>query len=117
MGIHLLKFSACLFILLAFYKLFFENLHIHKFKRVYLLGALVLSALIPFITFTEYITIVPTEVLATQPNIVYKNSLLPLETKIDYTSSILWTIYGIGVFLFTIEEYIVKKGVWSYSFF
>ena len=54
MDILILKSAACLAILIVFYKLFLEHLTIHKFKRFYLLGALVVSVVIPFITFIKY---------------------------------------------------------------
>lgn len=55
MGILLLKSSACLAILMLFYKIVLEPLNHHHFKRFYLLAALLLSAIIPFITFIKYV--------------------------------------------------------------
>ena len=47
MIIYLLKSTLCVAILLLFYKWTIEDVVMHKFKRAYLLGALVLSFLIP----------------------------------------------------------------------
>lgn len=45
----LINFSICLFSLWLVYKLLLENTSWHQFKRFYLLGALVASAVIPFL--------------------------------------------------------------------
>jgi len=69
MIIYILKFSACLAIFLAFYKLFLERENMHQFKRFYLLGSIVTSIAIPFITFTTYIE--------TQPIVDGINEIVP----------------------------------------
>ncbi|RAJ11333.1 M56 family metallopeptidase [Arenibacter echinorum] len=104
MLIYLLKFSACLAILLLFYKLALEKVHIHNFKRYYLLSAFLISLSIPLITFTQYVTV------TIEPSLI--------ETYIDQTSSnpienktnnepllpiILWCIYVLGVFIFALK--------------
>ncbi|MFT6782430.1 MAG: beta-lactamase regulating signal transducer with metallopeptidase domain [Saprospiraceae bacterium] len=53
MIIYILKSTLCMAILLLFYKWTIEDVVMHKFKRAYLLGALILSILIP-ITPTGY---------------------------------------------------------------
>ena len=105
MGILILKSAACLAILMVFYKLFLENLAIHKFKRFYLLGALVVSIVIPFITFIEYIE--PIHNFGTfNPNLGNTPSYFPADVLIDqpeqtnYLPIVLWSIYGLGVLLF-----------------
>ena len=55
MFIYILKFSACLGIFLAFYKLFLERENMHQFKRFYLIGIVLTSIVVPFITFTVYV--------------------------------------------------------------
>ncbi len=52
MLVYILKSVLCLFVLLTFYKFFLENEKAHSFKRFYLLGSLLLSLLLPLITFT-----------------------------------------------------------------
>ena len=104
MWIYLLKFSACLAILLLFYKLALEKVHIHHFKRYYLLSAFLISLSIPLITFTQYVTV------TLGPSLI--------ETYIDQTSSnpieyntnnepllpiILWCIYVLGVVIFALK--------------
>ncbi|HET7360600.1 MAG TPA: M56 family metallopeptidase [Salinimicrobium sp.] len=99
METYLLKSAACLAILLLFYKLLLEKENMHKFKRFYLLGAVFIAFLFPFITF---------EAASASPTMVYENSYLtglgdlglPAEKEIDYLPYILWTIYGLGVLIF-----------------
>jgi bla regulator protein blaR1 len=104
MIIYILKFSACLAIFLAFYKLFLEQENMHQFKRFYLLGSIVTSIAIPFITFTTYVE--------PQPIVDGFNSIIPLssdlvsetaENPTNYLPIILWSIYGIGLSLFGLK--------------
>ncbi|WP_299384528.1 M56 family metallopeptidase [uncultured Lacinutrix sp.] len=104
MEILILKSAACLAILMVFYKLFLEKLAIHKFKRFYLLGALVVSLIIPFITFIEYI-----EPQLTVPYFKADHSipleLIPTEEIIteeptNYLPILIWSLYGLGALLF-----------------
>jgi len=97
-----LKSSVCLLALLLFYKIALEPLNVHKFKRVYLLVAVAIAAIIPFITFVKYV----------QPNfdnssLIFDTSpTIPLDTNFkiveetNYLSIILWSIYALGVGLF-----------------
>tara|TARA_R110002073_G_scaffold336288_1_gene531785 strand:+ start:8458 stop:10539 length:2082 start_codon:yes stop_codon:yes gene_type:complete len=104
MLIYILKFSACLAIFLAFYNLFLEKENMHQFKRYYLLGILLISAIIPLITFTQYIEVQP---IANDLRLAQLSSddaiIGETENLIDYLPTILWSIYGIGVFLFGIK--------------
>jgi biopolymer transport protein ExbD len=100
MDVYILKFTACLAILVVFYKLFLENQNMHRFKRYYLLLALVFAFSIPFVTFTEYIE--PSYTASTyQPSfestVYYETTEVP---KTNYLPIVLWSIYGLGVFLF-----------------
>ncbi|MEM6718470.1 MAG: M56 family metallopeptidase [Bacteroidota bacterium] len=102
MLVYILKFSAILAIFLAFYKLFLEKEHTHVFKRYYLLAALLLAASIPCITVTTYVTAIPVEPAV---SIVSVETEMPLQTASEVVSiidwsTILWTVYSIGVFLF-----------------
>ncbi|MCF6308345.1 MAG: M56 family metallopeptidase [Flavobacteriaceae bacterium] len=100
MELYLLKSGACLAILFVFYKLILENENMHQFKRIYLLGMLVVSFGIPIITFTTYI-----EVLETTPinftSITSETQLEESTSLLDYLPSILWTVYFIGVAFFS----------------
>ncbi|MCM4162592.1 MULTISPECIES: M56 family metallopeptidase [unclassified Arenibacter] len=104
MWIYLLKFSACLAILLLFYKLVLEKVHFHHFKRYYLLSAFIISLSIPLITFTHYVTVtlepaqIPTYIEQTRGNLI--------ENKTDIAQIlpiILWGIYILGVFIFVLK--------------
>ena len=62
----LLKSSACLAVFMLFYKLCLEKTSAHTFKRFYLIGVILISTSIPFITFTEYIEVQATAFIPNQ---------------------------------------------------
>ena len=105
MEILFLKSVACLAILMLFYKLVLERLSIHHFKRYYLLLAVFISVAIPFVTFYTYVNITPTPITQgiTYPTPVNTTNFETIQIPIDYTSTILWTIYGIGVLVFGVK--------------
>jgi beta-lactamase regulating signal transducer with metallopeptidase domain len=99
MELYLIKSAACLGAFLIFYKLFLENENMHTFKRFYLIGMVLLSFIIPLITFTTYSKtseaispILITHAMGTESNSITFLELLP---------TILWMIYFIGVAFFT----------------
>ena len=99
MELLLLKSSVCLLVLLLFYKIALEPLSVHKFKRVYLLVAVAIAAIIPFITFVKYVQ--PT---FENSSLIFDTSpTIPLDTNFkiveetNYLSIILWSIYALGV--------------------
>ncbi|MEW4923790.1 M56 family metallopeptidase [Algibacter sp. 2305UL17-15] len=103
----LLKSSACLALFMLFYKLCLEKTSAHTFKRFYLIAILIISMGIPFITFTEYVVVEIqqpqfSDVSALQNNATPQNAEIS-ETKTigDYLPTILWTIYALGVILFS----------------
>ena len=102
MELLLLKSSVCLLALLLFYKIALEPLSVHKFKRVYLLLAVAIAAIIPFITFVKYVE--PT--IDTSTFIFDNSSTIPIDTNFkiiedtNYLPIILWSIYALGVGLF-----------------
>ena len=103
MDVYILKFSACLALFVLFYKLFLENQNMHLFKRFYLLASIVFAFSVPFITFTEYVEPV-------QPIESYQTSFEPVfvpqiveEPQVNYVPIILWSIYGLGVLLFSVK--------------
>ena len=104
MWIYLLKFSACLAILLLFYKLALEKVHIHHFKRYYLLSAFLISLCIPLITFTQYVTVtVEPALIETYIDQTHSN---PIENKTNLAQIlpiILWGIYTLGVLIFALK--------------
>ncbi|MEM5539180.1 M56 family metallopeptidase [Olleya sp. AS48] len=105
MELLLLKSSVCLLALLLFYKVALEPLSIHKFKRVYLLVAVAVAAIIPFITFVKYVD----HTFDNSSFIFDTSATIPLDTNFkiveetNYLSIILWSIYALGVGLFFIR--------------
>ena len=105
----LLKSSVCLALLMLFYKIALEPLSFHKFKRIYLLAALIVAAIIPFITFIKYVD--PTldfgyydpSSLNTPP--YFPADLPPVieEEPSLIIPTLLWSVYGIGVLVFLIR--------------
>lgn len=109
MGILLLKSSACLAILMLFYKIVLEPLNHHHFKRFYLLAALLLSAIIPFITFIKYVEptldfgVYDLESMITPPYFPAELPTITEEQPNTFLPTLLWTIYTIGVIVFTMR--------------
>ncbi|MDX1365697.1 MAG: peptidase M56, partial [Arenibacter latericius] len=103
MWIYLLKFSACLLILLLFYKLVLEKVHIHHFKRYYLLAAFIIALGIPFVTFTQYVTIVSQPITHSSiASTIIHPQTTPMEPN-KFLPLLLWGIYGLGVVAFSIK--------------
>ena len=99
MEFFILRSTACLGAFFIFYKLFLENENMHTFKRFYLLGSLVLSIIIPFITFTTYTSLtgnIDPVVLSDFNEVGSNNYTLFLENL----PIILGALYGIGVAVF-----------------
>jgi len=103
MEIVLLKSSICLLAFIAFYKVFLERTSNHQFKRIYLLGVVLVSITIPFITFIEYIE--PQNALTNISEVTgFSKSQNPItKESLNYLPIVLWSIYGIGVLLFLIR--------------
>ncbi|MDO6852222.1 M56 family metallopeptidase [Cellulophaga lytica] len=102
MLMYLLKSTACLATLFLFYKLFLEGQNMHKFKRFYLLAALVLSFGIPLITFTTYIQ-VPIAIYKTPLEYGNINTTETIVEPTNYWFYLIWSIYGLGVLIFSIK--------------
>ncbi len=98
MEIYILKSSLCLAVFYGFYKLLLEKESFHNFKRFYLLASLILAFVIPLITFTEYREVI------TQDSPLFSTEIsqntTTKTTLTTYLPFILWSIYGLGVFLF-----------------
>ena len=104
MLIYILKFSACLFIFMAFYKLFLERETMHQLKRFYLLFALVLSIGFPLITFTQFVEpITITQNFTNTQQITLEHEAIEQTSLWDYLPQLLWTIYGVGVLIFSLK--------------
>ena len=107
MGILLLKSSACLAILILFYKIVLEPLNHHYFKRFYLLAALLISAIIPFITFIKYVEptfdfgVYDPESMTTPPYFPAELPTITEEHPNTFLPALLWAIYTIGIIVFS----------------
>jgi len=101
MELYIIKSAACLSIFFAFYKLVLENSSLHTSKRIYLIGALLVSFIIPFITFTSYVEMEPmTTAVFTSSSINSDIASEIVVEKTNYIPFILWTVYGLGILFF-----------------
>lgn len=115
----LLKSTISLTIFLGFYHLVLEREKMHQFNRFYLLFSIVISFVIPFLTF-EIIKIVPVVQNFEPLNTVITSSAipenetqgnsLPIEEKINFMPYVLWSLYGLISFLLLIR---FGKNIWK----
>jgi hypothetical protein len=103
MWVYLLKSTACLVAFFAFYKLFLEKQNMHVFKRFYLLGVLLISFGIPFITFVEYIEVTQELFILPADTIFMEAVEQPVPEPVNYCPTILWSVYFLGAALFGIR--------------
>ncbi|HLO74102.1 MAG TPA: M56 family metallopeptidase [Flavobacterium sp.] len=92
----LIKYTICLTVFLSFYHLVLEREKMHRFNRFYLLGSIVISLVIPFITF-EIIEIIPA-VQNTESLIIdtfSSSNKIVIQEKKDYIPIILWSLYSL----------------------
>jgi beta-lactamase regulating signal transducer with metallopeptidase domain len=115
----LLKSTISLTVFLGFFHLVLEREKMHKFNRFYLLFSIVISFIIPFLTF-EIIKIVPivqnieplnTVITSSEiPENEIQGNSLPIEEKINFIPYILWSLYGIICFLLLLR---FGKNIWK----
>jgi N-acetylmuramoyl-L-alanine amidase/beta-lactamase regulating signal transducer with metallopeptidase domain len=115
----LLKSTISLTVFLGFYHLVLEREKMHQFNRFYLLFTIIISFVIPFLTF-EIIKIVPVVQNIEPFNTVITSSAipeneiqgtsLPIEEKINFMPYVLWSLYGIICFLLLIR---FSKNIWK----
>ena len=112
MLVYILKSVACLAILFVFYKVFLEKENMHKFKRFYLLGALVFSLIIPSLVFTEYVVVEPAPIVTGSAPILMQPSTTTedvinvppaLEADVLDIEPLLWGVYFIGLVFFGLK--------------
>lgn len=103
MLIYILKFSACLLVFMAFYKVFFEKTSYNQFKRFYLLSMICASICIPFITITEYIEPQIVSGDLTSETILNDGLTNSNIESINYFPLVLWSIYILGVLIFSVK--------------
>jgi hypothetical protein len=104
MDMYLLKFTGCLLVFWLVYVLLLEKQKMHHFKRFYLLAAFVASLTIPLLTITYYVEPVM-DFGISNSNLLIESSLFPsvIEEPTNYLPIILWSLYAIGVVLFSIR--------------
>lgn len=104
--------SVCLSIFLAAYHLLLEKEKMHNFNRFYLLGSIVISFAIPFLTF-EIIKIVPAvqyfDTIVDEPFIIPSTETY-IEEKTVYMPNVLWSLYGIISMLLLVR---FGKNIWK----
>lgn len=102
MEVYVLKSAACLAIFFVFYKLFLEKESFHFIKRFYLLVGLVASFMIPLITFTTYVEVLPmtTPVSFSESGVVQASAM---EETTNYLPLVIWSLYSLGVLFFSVK--------------
>ncbi|WP_298140309.1 N-acetylmuramoyl-L-alanine amidase [Flavobacterium sp.] len=115
----LLKSTISLIVFLGFYHLVLEREKMHQFNRFYLLFTIIISFVIPFLTF-EIIKIVPviqnieplnTVITSSEiPENENQGNLLPNEENINYIAIVLWSLYGLISF-FLLSRF--GKNIWK----
>ncbi len=111
---YLIKSTICLLLFIAFYKLFLERENMHKIKRVYLIGSLIFSGIIPIITFTYTKTIIADSIEQERvitPTVIAAEKAIENVPQFNYWELILWSIYAIGVVLFLFRFIRNLKGI------
>jgi N-acetylmuramoyl-L-alanine amidase len=108
----LIKSSICLAVFLGFYHLILEREKIHKFNRFYLLISILISLIIPFVTFEfiEFVETAPviqynvpiniektTVVLNQNPTI---ENVITAQESVDYLPYLFWSTYVLTCFVF-----------------
>ena len=97
---YLLNSGICLLVFYAFYKLFLEQENMHVYKRFYLLGIVVVSFIIPKITYTTYIEVAPRLVSEVATNVLPINTVNEVVEPQNVLPILLLVIYIIGLVIF-----------------
>ncbi|MFI2742153.1 M56 family metallopeptidase [Zhouia sp. PK063] len=114
--VYFIKVFIGITVVLAFYKLLLEREEIHKFKRFFLLSAIVLVFLLPLIQTTKTVLIAPVDETVTEmPQLhnanfsIIKPSISSTKTEIftaEHMKTVLWALYLAGVVFFTFKFFI-----------
>ena len=111
MIVFILKYCAILASFILFYKLFLENESFHILKRFYLLLSPVIAALIPLISFPEYVETSSALVASVSETI----NITQKEPESNFNLIILWIIYCIGFTImgirFITNIYVIAKRI------
>jgi hypothetical protein len=88
---YVIKSGVCLFILHLFYVIFLEAEKVHTFKRIYLLSILLISLILPFLSFSYY---AEAETVIGGQQIIYASEnaseIVEQTNSLDYLISLLW---------------------------
>lgn len=103
MALFLLKFTACIVAFYVFYSIALEQTTLHHLKRFYLLSAMIISFVIPTITFTEYVTVVVSNTAIPENTSALVSENITTENYFSSITNILLLCYLIGVLLFLIR--------------
>ena len=110
----IIKSSISLIVFLGFYHLVLEREKIHQFNRFYLLNSILISLVIPFITF-EFIKVIPVlqniETVSIQPisksseNFVVDTvqNKIQVEETVNYIPYLIWSVYLLGTLLLLVR--------------
>jgi beta-lactamase regulating signal transducer with metallopeptidase domain len=107
----LIKSTICLTIFLGFYHLVLEREKMHQFNRFYLIGSIIISLVIPFVTF-EIIEIIPVnqntglQIIDTIP---LSNETV-IQEKINYLPIIFWSLY---ILISSILIILFGRNIWK----
>lgn len=104
---YLVKSILCILVLFGFYKIFLENENMHTFKRLYLLGAVIFSFILPLITIS-YSVEVPV-------NTVDAYNLIPTDGTLKNGNAGNSWFSSLGILVFMI--YITGVGIFGLRFF
>ncbi len=114
MAEYIIKSGLCLFILYSFYRLVLENEQFHLFKRLYLIGILIISFVLPALTF--YYTIEVQESPEALIHGVSNSDTLRNLQENDISASFFWKmvigIYLTGVVLFFLRFISNLRSLW-----
>ncbi len=101
MIIYIIKSSACLLIFGLLYRFFLERESWHLFKRAYLIMAVMISFIIPLITFDQYVEFNPLIAENSISNSLVGNTAPSLfDQAWSFEVPVLWAIYLTGLVIF-----------------
>ena len=101
MTAYLIKVILCSAVFYITYRLLLEKAKMHTFNRVYLIGSLLLSFLIPLMTFSiQYSSFIPAEQAFLIPALVPENEFIPVG-YFDQEKGRSWSFLAISYILVT----------------
>jgi hypothetical protein len=105
MTAYLIKVILCSAVFYITYRLLLEKAKMHTFNRVYLIGSLLLSFLIPLMTFSiQYSSFIPAEQAFLIPALVPENEFIPVG-YFDQEKGRSWSFLAISYILVIESNY------------